>query len=121
MEVDGRTRLGQLSATHQRMVESSTLRESGLDERPEIPQSKFHSAEVGMIVVADGEGDVDGVASQERRLLEAFGHVPAQGVENNSQFWVLSSQWTAPGFGFLGTADGCPVGMAARRREERKR
>ncbi len=112
MEVDGRA--GGWS------IRSDTSAD-GRDKRSEIPQSEFQSTEVGMIVVADGEGDVDGVASQERRLLQAFGHVPAQGVENSSQFSLLSSQWTTPGFGFLDTADGCPVGMAARRREDRDR
>ena len=47
-----------------------------------------------MVVVADGEGDVDGVASKKRRLLQTFSHVPAEGVENgslsSSQFSVLS-------------------------------
>jgi hypothetical protein len=46
-----------------------------------------------VVVVSDGEGDIDGVARQKRGLVQAFGHVPAQGVENGPQFLVLSFQF----------------------------
>src|SRR6202035_5968555 len=72
-----------------------------------------------MIIVADGEGDVDGIAGQERRLLQAFGHVPAEGVENSSQFFnssqfsVLISQLKTLRFGFLFAPDQCAIWMTA--------
>jgi hypothetical protein len=44
---------------------------------PEIAEFKLDSAEVGVIVVGDGESDVDCVSGQERRFFEALGHVPA--------------------------------------------
>jgi hypothetical protein len=49
-----------------------------------------------MIVVADGEGDIDGIARQERGLQQALGHVPAESIESDfalkvgSQWWLLS-------------------------------
>jgi len=49
----------------------------------EIPQGEFQAAVFGVVVVSDGEGDVDRIARQHRRLLEALGHVPAQGVEGD--------------------------------------
>src|SRR5271157_490505 len=72
-----------------------------------------------MVVVADGERDVDGVASQKGRLLKAFGHVPAQRVENSSQFLhssqlsVLSSQLKTLCFGFLFAPNSCAIWMTA--------
>src|SRR5271166_1746841 len=95
----------------------SSAGSDGLARDFQIPQRQFQPAVLGMVVVTDGEGDIDGVSGQERRLLQAFGHVPAEGVENgaktSSQFSVLSSQLTAHGLGFLGAADHCAIGMAA--------
>ena len=66
------------------------IRDSRYSERqPEVAQRQLQAAEVRMVVVADGEGDVERVARQKRRLLQAFGHVPAKGVENGSQFSAL--------------------------------
>ena len=50
----------------------------------EIAQRQFQPTEVGMVVLADGKGDVDGIAGEQRRLLQAFGHVPAEGIEDRS-------------------------------------
>src|SRR5258708_3102552 len=76
-----------------------------------------------MIVVANSEGDVDDVAGEQWRLLQSFGHVPAEGVENrvqflgSCQFSVLSSKLETLSFGFFSSAYGCAVGMAAQRGE----
>jgi hypothetical protein len=37
-----------------------------------------------VIVVPDGESDVDAITRQQWRLLQTLGHVPAQGVKGNS-------------------------------------
>src|SRR5450631_1444524 len=83
-----------------------------------------------MIVVSDGESDIERVAREERVFLHAFGHVPAQGVESDfiskisSQFSVLSSQCAAAciGFGYryglFLTTDRGAVGIAAWGRED---
>ena len=52
-------------------------------EDAKIAQGKLQAAVVGMVVVADGEGDVDGVSNEERGLLQALGHVPGQSVEDD--------------------------------------
>ena len=71
-----------------------------------IAQGQLQAAVFGMIVVADGKGDIDGVAGQERGLLHTLGHMPAQGVEGDltakisSEFAVFSSQFTAACIGF---------------------
>src|ERR1700758_5137579 len=75
-----------------------------------------------MIVVPDGEGDIDAVAGEKRGLLQALGHVPTQGVKNDfsSQFSALSSQMIAIGItrggggSFFFATNGGTVGMAAR-------
>src|ERR1022692_4964324 len=72
-----------------------------------------------MVIVADGEGDVDGVARQKRRLLQAFGHVPSEGVKDSSQFPVPSSQFYAAGLGLLAATDPGAIRMAARSGEDR--
>ena len=95
----------------------------------EIAQGEFQAAVFGMIVVSDGEGDIERIARQQRRLLQALGHVPAQGVEgdlarkSSSQFSVLSSQLTArvafgDGRGPFLAPDCGAVGMAARSRQD---
>src|SRR5450631_1317291 len=79
-----------------------------------------------MIVVSDGEGDIERVAREERGFLQAFGHVPAQGVESNfiskisSQLSVLSSQCAAAciGYGLSLATDRGAVGIAAWGRED---
>lgn len=81
-----------------------------------------------MIVMSDGESDIDGIACEERQFLESLGHVPAQSVENNfgseigSQLPVLSFQWASLRFGDCSRSFGAPnrsaVGMAAWRRED---
>ena len=80
-----------------------------------------------MIVMSDGESDIDGVAGQKWRLLQALGHAPAQGVEDDevsprasSQFSVLSSQFFG-GHCFFAAAYGGAVGMAAGSGEYRYR
>src|SRR5580704_2912281 len=87
--------------------------------RLEIPQRQFQPAEVRMVIVADGEGDIDFVPSQERGLLQAFRHMPAEGAKGSSQLSVPSFQLTARCFGFLCGGDGCAIGMAARNRQDR--
>ena len=62
-----------------------TLLSEGWD-RLEIPENQFQAAVFRMVVVADSERDIDGVACQKRRLLDAFGHVPAKGVESDFEF-----------------------------------
>src|ERR1700677_1719861 len=62
-----------------------------LDWDFEIAQGQLQATEIGVVVVADGKGDVDGVSGKQRGFLEAVGHVPAEGVENGSQFSILSS------------------------------
>src|SRR5207248_11102741 len=85
-----------------------------------IAQGEFEATVFGMVVVADAEGDVEGIASEKFRDLEAFGHVPAQGVEANvatplvsSQFSILSGERCMLGGGITCcTADFCAVGVA---------
>src|SRR5258708_3590255 len=66
-----------------------------------VAQRKFQATVFGVIVVSDGESDIDRIAGQERRLLHTLGHVPAEGVERDlsskisSQFSVRSCQWIA--------------------------
>ena len=36
-----------------------------------------------MIVIVDGEGDVESVAGEQTGLLTAFRHVPSQGIEGD--------------------------------------
>ena len=87
-----------------------------------IPQGKLQSAVFGMIVVPDGEGDIDAVAGEKRGLLQALGHVPTQGIKDDfgSQFSALSSRLIAArvAFGYgcnlFNPTDGGTVGMAAR-------
>src|ERR1700722_9025656 len=87
----------------------------------EIPQRQFQAAVFGMIVVADGECDVDRIACQKRCLMHSFRHVPAQGVEGNfsSQFSVVSSQLNGARVAFVDRCGSFPapddgtVGMAA--------
>ena len=78
-----------------------------------------------MIVVSYGEGDIDRIAGEERSLLHAFGHVPAEGVEGDfvskvgSQVSILSAQCAADciafchGCSLFFATDGGAVGMAA--------
>ena len=74
-----------------------------------------------MIVVSYGEGNIDGVAGEKRRALQAFGHVPAQGIESDfsSQFPVLGSQLSGAcvafghGCSLFFATNGGAVGMAA--------
>jgi hypothetical protein len=49
----------------------------------EVAERKLEAAVFRMVVVSDGKGDIDGIACQERGLLEALGHVPAEGVEGD--------------------------------------
>ena len=63
----------------------------------EVAQGKLQAAIFRVIVVANGEGDVDGIARQQLMLQHSFRHVPAEGIEGDpgskvsSQFPVLSS------------------------------
>src|ERR1700722_153009 len=85
----------------------------------QITQGEFQTAVFGMIVVSDRKCDTDGIARQERRLLDAFSHAPAQGVENSPQFPVLSSQLLSfklrGSCGFFAAADGCSIRIAVGR------
>lgn len=62
----------------------------------EVAQGKLQAAIFRVIVVANGEGDVDGIARQKLMLQHSFRHVPAEGIEGDpgskvsSQFPVLS-------------------------------
>jgi hypothetical protein len=64
----------------------------------EVAQGKLEAAVFGVIIVADGESDVDAIPCQKLILLRSFRHVPAQRIESNprskisSQFSVLSCQ-----------------------------
>lgn len=59
----------------------------------EVAQGEFESAVFGVVVVADGEGDVEIIAGEEVGGLEAFGHVPAEGVEGDVLSPVVGGQW----------------------------
>src|SRR5216683_8358091 len=83
-----------------------------------IAEREFQAAEVGMIVVTNGEGNVDGVARQKRRLLQAFGHAPTQGVENNSRFPLLSAQLSAHSAGFRAARNYSAIWMTTRSGED---
>jgi len=72
--------------------------------RLEVPQPQFQPTEIRMVVVSDGEGDIDGVAGQEWGLLQAFNHMPAESAKYSSQFLCLSSRLAARGFGFFAAA-----------------
>src|ERR1700680_3572500 len=80
-----------------------------------------------MIVVADREGDIDRIARQEGRLLQALSHVPAKCVESDfsSQFSFLNWQWDTAaiglGCGLFIAPDRGSVGMAARSRQHGRR
>ena len=44
----------------------------------EVAEREFQSPKIGVIVVIEGESDVQRVAGQKFRLLDALGHAPAQ-------------------------------------------
>src|SRR5580658_2445021 len=46
----------------------------------EIAQRKFQSAEVGMVVVIEREGDIQSIAGKQLSFLDALGHPPTQGI-----------------------------------------
>lgn len=46
----------------------------------EVAEREFQSPEIGVIVVIEGEGDVQRVAGQKFCLLDALGHAPAQDI-----------------------------------------
>ncbi len=48
-----------------------------------VSQREFEAAVLGVIVILDGEGDVEIVAGEQAGLLTAFRHAPAQGIEGN--------------------------------------
>ena len=61
----------------------------------EVSQGEFEAAVFGVIIVADGERDVDRIACQKLTLLHSFRHVPAQRIKViliESQFSDLGSQ-----------------------------
>ena len=46
----------------------------------EIAEREFQSSEFGVIVVIEGEGDIQSVTGEEVGLLNALGHAPAEGI-----------------------------------------
>src|SRR5258707_1949214 len=86
----------------------------------EVAQGEFQAAVLGMIVVSDGERDVNGVAGEKRRLLQALGHVQAQGVKHDGVSPRASSQVSVLSFQFFGgrhlfaAPDRGSIGMAVR-------
>ena len=46
----------------------------------EVAERKFQSAEVWVVVVIEGEGDIESVAGKQLGLLDALGHAPAEGI-----------------------------------------
>ena len=56
----------------------------------EVAEREFEAAILGVIVVANGESDVERISRQEIGSLKAFGHVPAEGVKSNPAAPVLS-------------------------------
>lgn len=94
---------------------------------PEIAQRELQAAKLRMIVCSDGEGNVDRVSGEKRGLGEAFGHVPAQGVESHVQSAILppwlravARPWCR-GCGFLGAGEGGAMGRTLGRGENGRR
>ena len=56
-----------------------TSRFSGVLPALEIPERQFESAEVGVVVLIEGEGDIQRIAGKQFCLLNAFSHAPAEG------------------------------------------
>src|SRR4029077_20223426 len=63
----------------------------------EVAEGEFEATVFGVVVVADGEGDVEGIAGEEFGVLQALGHVPAEGVEGDVALPVLRSRFSALG------------------------
>src|SRR5580700_9614176 len=57
-----------------------------------VAKGEFEAAVLGVVVVANGEGDVEGIPGEKIGGLEAFGHMPAEGVEGDVTTPVLSCQ-----------------------------
>src|SRR4051794_23560512 len=47
---------------------------------PEVAERELYATEVGMLVVVEGEGEVENVAGEQRRIHYALGHAPADNV-----------------------------------------
>src|SRR5215469_6734579 len=60
------------------------------NRRPEISQGKLQSAVLGMVVIANRECDIDRISCQKRTFDKAFGHVPAESIEDNLRPQVRS-------------------------------
>src|SRR6266852_4007941 len=48
-----------------------------------IADGQLQTSELGMVILSDGEGNIEGVARQQLLLLEALGHAPRERVEGN--------------------------------------
>jgi hypothetical protein len=47
---------------------------------PEVAQGEFQSSEFGVVVVIEGEGNIQSIAGEELCLLDALGHAPSEGI-----------------------------------------
>ena len=56
----------------------------------EVAQRKLEASVFWVIIVADGESDVDGITCKKLMLLHSFRHVPAEGIEGDSGSEVSS-------------------------------
>lgn len=56
-----------------------TSRLGGVLPALEIAERQFESAEVGMVVLIEGESDIQRVPGKQFCLLDAFGHAPTEG------------------------------------------
>ena len=61
----------------------------------EVAQGQLQASVLRVIIVADGESDIDGIACQKLLLLHSFRHIPAEDIESDSrsEIWF---QFTRP-------------------------
>ena len=73
----------------------------------EVAQREFQSAEVGMVVVIEREGDIQSIARKQLCPLDAFRHAPAEGI--------VCDRFLLPLAGTLGVAarQDSGIGMAS--------
>src|SRR4029077_11745507 len=79
----------------------------------EVAEGEFEATVFGVVVVADGEGDVEGIAGEEFGVLQALGHVPAEGVEGDVALPVSSRLSVGGGGPEVAPTDLGGVGVAA--------
>ena len=49
----------------------------------QVAQGKFQSAIFRVVILSYAEDNIDEIAGQKRRLLQPFGHVPAESIEGD--------------------------------------